>query len=166
MSAINLREEWTKTIEGEGGHCPVCDRWGRIYARNINRTMARSFIWLCQTYLRGSEGENGPLDWVDVPKDAPRWVVRSNQLPTLAWWGLVERCPKDLEGKAKYSGMWRPTTKGLNFYWGEIKVPEKVYTYNNQVEDYSAKLVSLPECFEDTFDYEATMQERFDERNV
>ena len=46
------RDAWRHTIEGEGGHCPVCARWGRIYGRGLNETMARALIWLVSLRLR------------------------------------------------------------------------------------------------------------------
>jgi hypothetical protein len=48
MDKQELRDQWRHTIDDEGGHCPVCDRWGRVYARGINNTMASALIWLCQ----------------------------------------------------------------------------------------------------------------------
>ena len=135
---VNLRDDWRLTIEGDGGHCPVCDRWGKIYGRAINETMAKSLIWL----VGAQKNESG---WVDVPATAPRWLVQSNQLPTLKWWGLVERLPNDAESKNKHSGLWRPTALGYDFVNAGARVPKKVFTYNDNVEGHSTETVSLPE---------------------
>lgn len=152
----DLREGWRHTIEHGGGECPVCARWGMLYARRLNQTMVKSLIWLCQEHVR--TGNN----WVDVPNTAPRLVIRSNQLPVLASWGLVERCPKDsAEGGARYSGLWRPTEKGCQFYLGKIKVPQKAIAYNNKVEKFEGKEVYIHECFKVFFDYQEAMAQRF-----
>lgn len=148
---VEMRRNWRELIEREGGHCPICDRWGKVYARSINKTMARSLVWLC--YAKPAD-EN----WVDVPSQAPRWLVRSNQLPTLRWWGMVERRTNDDEHK-KFSGMWRPTPFGLLFVEGKTTAPKKVYTYNGEVEGVCIDTVKIHECFKDFFDYEATMKE-------
>lgn len=145
-----LREIWRKVIEAKGGHCPVCDRWGKIYGRSINKTMAQSLIWLCYAET-DSEG------WVDIPAKAPRWVVRSNQLPTLKWWGLVERRGNDKNSKIKHSGMWRPTAKGLDFVHHGTRIEQQVFTYNDEVQGYGTTTITLRDCFKDTFDYEETM---------
>ena len=145
-----LRTVWRGVIESSGGHCPVCDRWGKIYARPINRTMARSLIWLCYANA-DKEG------WVDVPTLAPRWVVQSNQLPTLRWWGLVERKGNEGETKTKHSGLWRPTAAGLDFVHHGTKVPKQVFTYNDTVQGNSTETVAIKDCFTDNFDYNATM---------
>jgi hypothetical protein len=156
-SVKQLRGNWHATIEDEGGYCPVCSRWGKIYARALNRTMARSLLWLCKEAL------NNP--WVDVPKMAPRWLVRSNQLPTLKAWGLVERAPVDPKSKTKHSGMWRPTELGVQFALQQVTVPKKVYTYNDTVQSVSPEQVSLTDCFGDDFDYQATMNDMFSTRD-
>lgn len=153
MNREELRQKWRLTIESGGGHCPVCDRWGRIYARGINKTMARSLMWLCQV----AKDEDG---WVDVPSNAPRWLVRSNQLATLRWWSLVERRGND-NPKNKHSGMWRETALGSHFARGVKKIPEKVYTYKGEVEVVSQNLVHISECFKEYFDYEKIMNEYF-----
>ena len=143
-----LRALWRTAIEDEGGHCPCCDRWGKIYPRSLNETMARSLVWLAHHSTNG--------DWVDVPKRAPRWLVRSNQLPTLRWWGLVERL--DTEDKTKkHSGLWRATQRGILFAQNRLQVPKKVYTYNAEVEGFSEELVTIKDCVE-RFDYSAVME--------
>lgn len=155
-SLDDLREGWRQVIEADGGCCPVCDRWGMVYARILNKTMAKSMIWLCKEHT-----ETGK-DWIDIPNTAPRFVIRSNQLPVLTSWDLVERCPKNSEeGGSRYSGLWRPTPKGYQFYRGEIQVPQKAFAYNNKVEGYSDDLVYIHECFKTYFDYQTVMGRRF-----
>jgi hypothetical protein len=92
-----------------------------------------------------------------VPTSAPQWLVRSNQLATLHWWGLVERKSKDKTHKAKFSGIWRSTQLGREFAQGEVRVPKKVFTYRGNVEGTSPEEVSINECFKEVFDYEEVM---------
>ena len=142
------RSAWKQTIKSDGGHCPVCDRWGRVYSRRINKTMMKSLIWLHQ-----SSPTDGP--WTDIPLTAPRWLVRSNQLPTLRWWGLVERRTND-DLKKKHSGMWRVTTKGREFIAGTLRVPSMVFTYNGEPVGWSETQTAASDHFED-FDYSEVM---------
>ena len=144
-----LRNHWRHTIEDEGGQCPVCDRWGRVYARALNRTMAHAIIWICN--------QDGDKDgWVDVPVSGPTWLLRSNQLSSLRWWDLVER-KENVNLKNKFSGLWRPTALGKSFAKGNAKVPKKVFTYKGEVEGTSNETVEIGDCFEDTFDYQEIM---------
>lgn len=146
-----LREQWRDTVRKDGGHCPCCDRWGKVYKRNINETMARSVIWLAGAPC-GAEG------WVDVPSNAPRWLVRSNQLATLRWWGLVERRePSEGEDK-KYSGMWRCTELGKQWIAGNAKVHQSVWTYAGEVESLDGPMVSVSDCLGQHFSYQETME--------
>jgi hypothetical protein len=147
----DLRSQWRTRIENDGGYCPVCDRWGKISGFSINATMAKSLIWLCTFH------HDTANTWVNVPLHAPRWLVRSNQLPTLRRWGLVERCAPDEEGQTKYSGLWRPTSKGWAFFQGKISIPKKFYAYNNKVEGYSIEQVKIMDCFKTNFDYQQVM---------
>ena len=150
------RSIWQHTIEEKGGHCPVCERWGKVYSRAINSTMAHSLIWLCSA----PANEDG---WVDVPNHAPRAVIRSNQLPTLAWWDLVERL-ENKDSKQKHSGMWRPTQKGFDFVHKGIQVPKTVYTYNNNVEAFGVVQIKIEDCFKEQFDYQQIMNDCFPRR--
>jgi hypothetical protein len=149
-----LKSDWQDVIEHDGGHCPVCNRWGKIYGRNINRTMTISLIWL-------ASAETDQEGWVDVPTKAPRWLVRSNQLPTLKWWGLVERKPNDKDSTNKHSGMWKVTERGARFVDGKIAVPKRAFTYNDEVLGFEDNLVLIHECFRNQFDYEEIMRIRY-----
>lgn len=148
------RLAWKKTIHGDGGECPCCDRFGKVYARAINKTMADSLKWLYD-----ENNAKGPREWIDVPNTAPKEVLRSNQLPTLRWWGLVEREAADPKGKKKHSGHWRVTLKGMDFVEGKTLVPRKVYTYNGDVVGMSDDDTDYDSCLKRSFDIKATMAE-------
>lgn len=147
-----LKTQWRHCIEDKGGHCPVCSRWGKIYKRQINKTMAESLIWLAKARPKKANGE-----WIDIANDAPRWLVRSNQLSTLKWWGLVERQSINVKNKTKFSGLWKVTEKGRKFACREIAVPRAVYTYNDEVEDFSQETIFIEQAFKDFFDYKDVM---------
>ena len=139
------RVKWKQTIREDGGHCPCCDRWGKIYPRHFNNTMARSLMWLAK--------QN---DWCDVPNMAPREIVRSNQLPTTRWWGLCERQTSDDSG-SKHSGWWRVTDKGYSFACGITTIPKTAYTYNGDVLGFDDDLIHIKDTFKTKFDYEKVM---------
>lgn len=145
------RESWQRTIAGKGGTCPCCERFGKIYKRSINTTMAYSLSWLVFTAPKDK------LGWTDVPRFGPRMVVRSNQLPTLRWWGLVER--NDEAAKVldlKHVGLWRPTIKGVRFSNNQMAVPKYVFHYNDEVIRFSEEVMHIAGCG-GRFSYSATM---------
>jgi hypothetical protein len=148
-----LKAHWKEAIENEGACCPVCNRWGKIYGRSINKTMAYSLVWLAST----KSDEDG---WVDVPNSGNLRILRSNQLPTLRWWNLVER-KEGGENKTKHSGFWRTTLMGKDFVHGRIQVPEKVFTYDAEVIAVSDKQTYIWQCFKKQFDYQEVMNQMF-----
>tara|TARA_R110002060_G_scaffold2549_3_gene4261 strand:+ start:2689 stop:3198 length:510 start_codon:yes stop_codon:yes gene_type:complete len=133
----------------KGMICPCCDKFTRAYRRNFNSTMSRSLIWLVKIW----EAEN---PWVDVPKNAPRWLVRSNQLPSVRWWDLIERCPND-NPEVKHSGLWRPTQKGLEFVYKRTKIPSKALTYDGKVIALEGDMVTIEDTLGTKFHYAELM---------
>jgi hypothetical protein len=156
-----LRRKWRKTIEGKGGRCPCCDRWGKVNARAINSTMARSLLWI---YAAGAR-VGDPLAWTDVPGTAPRWLVQTNQIASLRWWGFVERMPND-NPKVKCNGMWRLTRDGMAFALGGITAREKVYVYDAEPVGFGGGQIGIRDALGKAFDYEDMMRERFDWRDA
>jgi hypothetical protein len=154
MTLAEARDEWwKKTITGDGGDCPCCDRWGKMYQRGINRTMAGGMVWLAQMTADG--------EWIDAPHQGPHWMVRSNQYQTMRWWGLCERCaPLPGEDK-KFSGFWRITDLGKQWTNNKVKVPKYVWTYDNTVIKFEGPMVGIDEIFED-FSYNAVMKTKFE----
>lgn len=149
---LDAKAGWRKTIHGKGGNCPCCERFGKVYARALNKTMVESLKWLAD-----QNTAKGLREWIDVPNTAPKAVLRSNQLASLRWWGLVERqLPDPGDKKAKHSGMWRVTLRGMDFVEGRLLVPKKVSTYNGEVVSTSDEMVSITSLFPG-FNYSAVM---------
>lgn len=155
MNLQEAREQWDHTIRAGGGRCPCCDRWGKIYPRSINTTMIRSLRWIDEQHMLLRNN-----DWIDVPNTAPRWLVRSNQLPTLRWWGLVERpadVPPEEADRVKHLGLWRLTERGRKFLRGLTTVPKTVITYAGTPVGWSDEHVSVEQC-NSQFMYAEVMQ--------
>jgi len=139
----------------DGIRCPCCDKYARRYRRRFNSTMARSLIWL----VRASK--NPRVDWpmfVDVPKYGPRELVRSNQLPTVRWWGMVER-EGNQNPELKHSGMWRPTSVGISFAMNERMVESTAVTYDGELETLEGELISIDDALGKKFSYAEIMSQ-------
>lgn len=143
-----MRDLWKATIEGDGGHCPCCDRWGKIYRRALNAAMARSLLWLVNQEDRGD-------GWVHVPSSAPSWMLRSQQLPALQLWGLVEGFTA--ETKLASSGLWKPTPAGIAFAGNRTTVQKYVYVYNNTVLDTDGDQIFIGDALGSKYNYEEIM---------
>lgn len=120
----------------DGARCPCCEKFAKRYRRSFNQNMASALLWL----IVAQEEAEG--DFVDVPGTAPRWLLRSNQLSTLRWWGLVSRAKKGDDEKG-YSGLWRPSLKGIRFATGEISIPGKAITYDGEIEGFEGDYVHV-----------------------
>ena len=154
MSDLNqLRREWHLTIDGDGGRCPCCDRWGKIYSYRLTGSMAATLRWLCEQSPTG--------EWINMPENGPRWALRGYQFATLEKWGLLERnslSKKEAEeADVKHSGFWRPTENGRKFDEGALAVPKIAFIYNNAVLRFSEQLVFFNDCLGKKFSYLATM---------
>lgn len=94
---------------------------------------------------------------MDVPTCAPKSVLRTNQLATLRWWGLIERKLNENE-RTKFSGIWRCTPLGHDFVAATASVPRVVYTYAGEVVDTSDdRLFITDEDAIKSFDYREVM---------
>ena len=143
-----MRDNWEVAIEGDGGHCPCCNRWGKIYKRPLNASMARSLLWL----VNGSNRGDG---WTHVPSTAPTWMLRSLQLPTLHLWGLVES--SDTKTKLASSGLWKPTQKGIAFADDLCSVPKYVYVYDNTVRGFEGPDIDIEQALGSKYNYAEIM---------
>lgn len=144
-----MRDQWKATIEGDGGHCPCCDRWGKIYKRGLNASMARALMWLVNQENRGD-------GWVHVPSSAPPWMLRTQQLPTLQLWGLVEGF-NAADSKLQSSGLWKPTQRGIAFANNRATVQKYVYVYNNAVLEVDGDQIFIGDALGSKYNYEEIM---------
>ena len=143
----NVKKQLMDRLD-EGVVCPVCNRYARRYRRPMNSTMAKSLQWLCS---KGRPGE-----YIDVPNTAPSWLIRSNQLPTLRWWGLVERLPSN-NTKRKHSGMWRATEDGRLFANNQATVPKYAVLYRGECEGFEGEHIYITQTENIDFDYQEMM---------
>jgi hypothetical protein len=119
--------------------------------------MARSLVWLAYHTVLTKE-------WIDVPRNAPRWVVQSNQLPTLRWWRLVERPLVDPEDDRKHNGLWRATQDGIDWANNLITVERFVWTYDGDALTFEEPFVCIAEVLTTGFSYNDVMNTRFDDK--
>ena len=134
----------------DGIVCPCCDKYVRQYKRKFNSTMARSLMWLVKAHSESADG------WVDVPYLAPRWLVQTNQLPTIRWWGLVER-KSNTDSETKHSGLWRPTEAGIDFVNKETKIIASAITYNGNVTGFAGDEIDIESALGNKFSYSEMM---------
>lgn len=134
------KEQFFKTLQdGKKMNCPICNRYAKYELRPLNSTMARSLIWITIKYQEID-------DWVNVPEQAPSWLLRTNQHTTLAKWGLLERRANHKDKLKKHTGHWRPTNLGIRFVSGECAVPWKVCLWDDTKIGESEEEITIQEA--------------------
>jgi len=156
-----LRRNWTKTIEGDGGHCPCCDKWGKINNYNLNETMAATLKWM-------TVASTDHAGYIDMGGKAPRWSVRAKNFTTMKFWGFVEPAPKARPKDKKVaglvtktSGLWRVTERGRAFVYGGLTVPIRAFVYDDRFFGWGDKMTTFKQCFGRKFNYEDVMATNF-----
>jgi hypothetical protein len=149
----SLRQAWQNGIQSkDGANCPCCDRYGKVYKRNINKSIATTLKWF---YIQSKVGDVNA--WFDIRKDAPRESLESNEYAKLLYWQLIEKMPVDTSSKKKSSGTYRITRKGIDFVEGSITISKNVFIYNNEVLGVSEEMTDFVSCLEEYFDYQELM---------
>lgn len=146
-----LQAEWEETIKGDGGCCPVCGKFGKVYKYKLSQSLALALKWIA---------DHGADDgWVDVQTKGPRWMLRSKTYPLLTHWGFIE-------SQNARSGIWRATEGGRAFLASIDVAPSAVYVYDNQVLALDPEMVSFRGCFGVKFDFQTLMSDNFNWANV
>lgn len=148
-----LRDKFfTEAGQTKGTHCPVCDRFGKIYPRRHNSSMAVGLIWLYQQHLIE------PGAYVNVGSKAPRAILKNGgSYASNHWWGLVE-AEENVDTKKHTSGSWRITGKGIAFVQDEIVIPSHVLTYDAEVIDCRDTTTDISTSLGRPFNYRELMR--------
>ena len=131
----------------KGCHCPVCNRYTKVYHRQIVATMAKIMIIM---YVKERAGHGS--QWFHMRKDilAPSKEPLTNDYGKLEYWGLLEKSDEQ-------AGYWRLTMKGTKFVEGEKSVPRIAYVFNNKPLAFSADHVEIKDVIGKGFDINAVM---------
>lgn len=146
-----LQDEWRQTIEGDGGDCPCCGQFGKVYKAKLSQ----HFV-LCLKWMADHAGDDG---WVEVQKTGPRWMLKSKTYSMLEHWGFIE-C------QTRRSGVWRVTRLGRDFLGGSHLAPAAVYIYDNRVWSTDEKEVAFRDCFGVHFNFDELMSTNFKWANL
>ena len=151
-SIVDVKQDFFKVLSaGKHMDCPLCGRYAKYELRPLNATMARSLVWIVRTF-------EATGDWVDVPKQAPKWLIKTNQHTTLAKWGLLER-GRNVDPTKNHSGLWRPTKLGINFVNNGFSVPWKVCLWDDTKIGITKEEITIHEALSaGGFDYQEVLK--------
>lgn len=147
-----ISANYLKVLQGDGGHCPCCKRFGKYNAFTITQKNAQALVWI---YKNG-----GVDDWANTAKNAPREFMQAKTFTNMRYWGLIEPHPNDNKEK-KGSGYWRITQKGINYMNGQMRLPKKAFVYNRKLVGFGEQQIYFSECFKERFNFEEVMNTTF-----
>ena len=130
----------------DGSTCPCCGQYVRVYKRKLNSIMAKWLIWLVRRDRSSDEL------WHDIRRAA----VRGGDYAKLLHWGLVAH-KQNTDPSKRTSGLWRPTSIGVQFALNQCRAPSHVHIYNNRPVAFSTRSVSIVEALGARFDYQELM---------
>ena len=171
LTLAQLQKKWEEVIDGGGGHCPVCRKWGKINPMTFTNSMAHSLIWLTKQPLKGRLLEDETYiykGYADVRNTAPRWLIRRGTITGCKNWELITSPEPDYDrdgsnARKQTEGFWAPTEKGYQFARNLTKIPRRAFVYNTEVVGFSSDLVSIENSFKERFNYEEAMHGNFRE---
>lgn len=128
----------------EGTCCPVCRRFGKVYKRRINSTMAVALIRLYRATLKD------PLKpWFHFSE----FTNTRNDYEKLIFWKMIEHKPNDTDPDKKDSGYWRITQAGKDFVTQRRTMPEYAIVYDGAVQGFSEDPTTIMTALGRKFSY-------------
>lgn len=155
-----LRDVRKQVLEraGAGVVCPCCDRFLKIYRRNLNSGMAHVLLRVYRFFQQHKE-----QGWLHVSHFLREHKIQRADEAKLCHWELLERRSGSRTDGSKRNGFYRLTEKGRAFCEMQIRVPKYVFLQNNKTLGYSdGKYVGVPV----TVNIQEAMGDRFDYREV
>ena len=152
-----ISKDYLKVLQGDGGNCPCCKRFGKYNGFTITHKNAQALVWI---YRSGDKD-----GWVNTANDAPREFMRAKTFTNMRYWGLIEPYPNDSK-EIKGSGYWRITQKGVDYISGKMRLPKKVFIYNRQLVGFGEQQVYFKECFKEYFNLEEAMSSQFNKEAI
>ena len=136
-----LRDNWEKGI-----NCQCCGQLVRLWKQLFHAGEAIWLIAFIQEYDKVGD------EWLTWKHVANVRNIQCGDYAKLKFWGLIEPCEYDDEGK-KASGKWRPTAKARAFIRNEITIPKYVFTYDTRAVKFSEEELNIVSALGKKFDY-------------
>lgn len=155
LSLPPYRRDWTvgdaqdyiEALCEEGVECPCCGQLSRLWKRKLNSNMAVFLISLVRAWnANGRE---------PVHHTACSYVGRD--YPLVARFGLACTMENDDDSK-RTSGMWEPTSDGVDFVHDRLNVRRYVLIFDNRVIGFTGETIGVREALGDSFNYRELLE--------
>ena len=134
----------------KGFFCPCCGLFVKAYYRKLNCNMA-----LCLIHLY----RNGLFDFVHIES-----FLSKNQLPRcgdftyLKHYGFLEPLKEKRSDGSVRNGFYKITEEGIAFVMREILAPEGYIIFNNTLEGFYGKAITISKALGKNFNYDELMK--------
>lgn len=144
------RKEIMAKAREDGGECPCCGQFVKVYRRTITSTMARQLLTAYH--------KHGAKVWFHTRTVVLADASGAGDFSKLEYWGLIERQAhvQGEDGK-RSSGMWRITSIGREWALNRTMVPMYTLVYNDQVLGQEGSLIDVHHALGKKFDYREIM---------
>ena len=137
----------------DGVTCPVCERYGKVYRRKLNSTMAMTLAVM----YRVARQRGDVYRWLKLDE-----FIKKRQMAAdygkLAYWGLIKA---DTPEKGRLGkGRWGLTPLGVEFVTGHALVPRYITVYNGKPRDASIERTTIRAALGDHFDFHRLMEDQ------
>ena len=134
-----------------GTYCPCCDQYARRYKRKLYSSQAMQLIRL---YKLCRETDFDPDLYYHRSVVIP--YANNNDLALLRHWGVLA-LQENKDRTKRESGRFRVTDLGRKFVEGVVTVPAACYQYNDEVQKFTDKRVTIYQALGTKFSYEDLM---------
>lgn len=143
------KEETMALARGEGGSCPCCGQFVKVYRRSITSTMAAQLIRAFNKF--------GDQQWFHITD--PVVGYGHGDFAKLRYWGLLEGGDhiQGDEGK-RTSGLWRVTEKGGHYASKKIRLPQYCLVYDGRKLGFEGDQIDIEESLGKKFNYRELMR--------
>lgn len=129
--------------------CPCCHQLVKLYRRKLHTEMALFLIKLVKAYQKSPR-------WYSTRELLPATAKSATDGAYLTRWGLVEKLPS-MNSSGGKAGMYRPTSKGIEFALGQDFVPSHVHILCGKVVGFSETVTNIQQCLGRKFNYSELM---------
>lgn len=165
METLSEIQDFLNENASKGCDCPACGQKVKLRERKFNSGQARFMIALFNLTVRKMKGKAPSRDekgWQFFPLEEIRKEAnlgsKGMDYALVRHWDLAVQGVNDNE-KKRNSGTWKLTVQGYMFVTGHMPIASHLHIFNNKVEGFGPKKLSIMEALGKDFDYRELIAE-------
>lgn len=153
LTLDQAQQELDKKLD-DGGACPCCGMYAKVYKRKLNAGMAYSLVLTYRAWTARQP-------WVNVKKTLLARRYYTGDYVYLPHWGLLASAPPAIQKNGGGDGgLFSMTQDGLDFVESIITVPDAIYLFDGKLIGFGSGQIDIFTALGNKFDYEELMAAR------